>query len=114
MISKKADVEAVLLQARNAIDDDSYGFFPVRKTRDAFLHFGIMESDAIEVIRQLTYQDYCHGPDPDRDFPLGEPLWFFKCVFMGEIIYIKFLIRKTGDSSIKLMVLSFHPDELRG
>lgn len=114
MISSRETVETLLLQVRDAIDNNNVGFFYRKKTRDALLHFGIMESDVFDAIYGLTYQNYCHGPDTDRDFPLGEPLWFFKCIFMGETIYIKFLIRKMGDNSLKLMVLSFHPDELKG
>ncbi len=111
MVVSRKEVEELLSQAREAIDNNNVGFIKRSKNVNTLTHFGILEEDAFDVVYGLQYNDYWHGPDPDRDNPLGEPLWFFKCSYQRETIYIKFFIRYLENGELRLVLFSFHLDE---
>ena len=54
----------------------------------------------------LTVDDYCEGPEPDKDRP-GE-VWLFGKRISGKEVYIKLKIAQVGKEPIA-KCLSFHP-----
>jgi len=111
VISSKEEVEDLLSQMRKAIDNGNAGLIKRRKNTNTLTHFGILEKDAYDITYGLKYKHYCHGPDPDRDCPLNEPFWFFKCSYQNEVLYIKFFIRYVEEDNPRLVLFSFHLDE---
>ncbi|MBQ8860678.1 MAG: type II toxin-antitoxin system MqsR family toxin [Ruminococcus sp.] len=109
MISRKADVEILLQDMRDAIDSGHYCPEDRDKNLNTLAALGITWDDAIDEIRDLKFCDYIKGPEVDHDYPKTDKLWVFKKNVLGNTIYIKFKIEYLIDKDLK--VLSFHIDE---
>ena len=66
----------------------------------------ITKKNQKEEIMNLTVDDYCEGPEPDKDRP-GE-VWLFGKRISGKEVYIKLKIAQVGKETIA-KCLSFHP-----
>jgi len=75
------------------------------RNRDGLIAIGITKEQRNEVIRSLSYEDYCEGPLPDESQP-GD-VWVFGKYVEGTEVYIKFKLAKTEAPKC----LSFHPAE---
>jgi hypothetical protein len=79
---------------------------PRRENLDALSDLGLTRNNLKEEILALSVQDYCEGPEPDKDRP-GE-IWIFGKQVAGKEIYIKLKIAQVGKEKIA-KCLSFHP-----
>lgn len=73
---------------------------------EAMEWLGLTKANCRDEILNLTIDDYCEGPDPDRDMP-GE-VWVFGINTSGTDIYIKLKLAPVGSQTIA-KCLSFHP-----
>jgi len=76
-----------------------------RENLDALSDLGLTKKNLKEEILALSVQDYCEGPEPDRDRP-GE-IWIFGKHIAGKDIYIKLKIAQVGKERIAKCI-SFH------
>ena len=109
-MAKQDDVERVLKDVKLAISQGK--FYPITRTKNlkTLAKMGITWEDAKDEIYELTLSNYVKGPMKDRDFPDTDLFWVFKKQMNGQLIYIKFKILYSEDSSLKLV--SFHIDEM--
>lgn len=79
-----------------------------RKNMQALAKLGLTKKNCREEILNLSVEDYCDGPKPDKDRP-GE-VWEFGKLIEGKELYIKLKIAQVKD--VKLAkCLSFHVAE---
>jgi hypothetical protein len=67
---------------------------------------GITKKNQKEEIMNLSAEDYCEGPEPDKDRP--GVIWVFGKRISGKEVYIKLKIAQVGRETIA-KCLSFHP-----
>lgn len=79
---------------------------PRRETMEALAELGLTRNNLKEEIMTLSVEDYCTGPEPDRDRP-GD-IWIFGKQISGREIYVKLKIAPVGEERIA-KCLSFHP-----
>ncbi len=72
---------------------------------EALAKLGITKKNLREEIMILSVENYCEGPEPDRDRP-GD-IWVFGKQVGTEEIYIKLKIAQVGQEKIA-KCLSFH------
>jgi hypothetical protein len=81
-------------------------------TRQEFIitltSLGITRSICQDELLSLSVEDYCRGPEDDRDRQ-GQ-VWIFGRRFEGTELYIKLKLAKVGKETIA-KCLSFHPAE---
>ena len=80
-----------------------------RENIDALVKMGLTKKNLIEEIMTLSVENYCQGPEPDRDRP-GD-IWVFGKQIGAEEIYIKLKIAQVGKEKIA-KCLSFHAASL--
>ena len=79
-----------------------------KKNLQSLAKLGLTKKNCREVILNLSVDDYCDGPKPDKDRP-GE-IWEFGQLIEGNEVYIKLKIAQVG--KVKLAkCLSFHVAE---
>ena len=78
-----------------------------KKNLDAITSLGITIIVAKEIILGLTPDNYCQGPDQDRDKPHSN-LWVFETDFDGKKLYIKLSDNFSYDIA---KCISFHQKE---
>lgn len=66
---------------------------------------GLTRDDCRQIVLSLSVEDYCKGPEKDRDRP-GH-VWTFGYKLEGKDIYIKLKIIKVDDDEI-VKCISFH------
>lgn len=79
-------------------------FIPRQKNVLTMSYLGITVKEAKQIILQLTYVQYCDGPQDDRDNP-GHNVWEFGVCITNHELYIKLSDDFTGDVA---KCLSFH------
>jgi hypothetical protein len=68
-------------------------------------HLGLTKRNLAEILLTLSVEDYCNGPEDDRD--QGGEIWVFGKLIRGYEIYIKLKVAVVdGDSIAKC--ISFH------
>ena len=79
-----------------------------KKNMQSLASLGFTKKNCREVILNLSVDDYCDGPKPDKDRP-GE-IWEFGQLIEGNEVFIKLKIAQVG--KVKLAkCLSFHVAE---
>jgi len=73
---------------------------------EALADLGLTKNNLKEKILALSVEDYCGGPEPDRD--RAGDVWIFGKQIFGREIYIKLKIAWVGKEKIA-KCLSFHP-----
>ena len=76
-----------------------------RENIDALAKMGLTRKNLIEEILTLSVEDYCEGPEPDRNRP--GYIWVFGKQIGAEEVYIKLKIAQVGKEKIA-KCLSFH------
>src|SRR4030042_4800950 len=76
-----------------------------RENIDALAKMGLTRKNLIEEILTLSVEDYCEGPEPDRNRP--GYIWVFGKQIGAEEFYIKLKIAQVGKEKIA-KCLSFH------
>lgn len=83
------------------------GLFVINRqeNQQALADLGLTRQQREEIILSLTVEDYCSGPEPDRNQP-GD-IWVFGKQAAGQEVYIKLKIADTGSQKIAKCI-SFH------
>ena len=79
----------------------------VPRNDQGLLDLGINHALAFAIIKELTPDNYCKGPEPDDMYPWKD-VWVFGCEYEGEEIYIKFNVERLDRQQPHVTVLSFH------
>lgn len=109
VVSTKKDIDLFLDFVRTAIVSGNRCFSSHRKKNiNTLAKLGILPKDAYDYVIKLTPDEYISGPEQNHD-PKGSPVWKFKKVIKGILIYIKIELRTKTDNSVS--VISFHEDE---
>jgi hypothetical protein len=83
-------------------------FIPRREFMTTLAALGLTRANCQEELLGLSVEDYCQGPDEDRDRP--GTVWVFGRNIEGKDIYIKLKLAQVGEEIIA-KCLSFHPAE---
>ena len=102
----RGSVEAFLIEARQLIADGRYALVPRDINTTGLAELGITPEQAWDIIAALTTNNYCKGPEADRDREGW--LWFFGASIEKRPAYIKLKIEE-GRRSRFLKCVSFHP-----
>ncbi|MFH1368611.1 MAG: hypothetical protein ABII64_05755 [Elusimicrobiota bacterium] len=104
LLDKRQEVTEFLQQFKT-FQTKKLVFFGNRKINiDTLTYLGLTVKDIEENIQQLTYKNYCSGPEDDRDNP-GHKIWEFGV----EISIFKIYIKLSDDFSFNYAkCISFH------
>lgn len=89
------------------VSKGNFEFVPRMKNKKFLMDNGLLVADAIDIILDISINDYYKGPESDNDGHDGQ-IWVFKYDFEGKMIYIKFNYNPPDKTSC----ISFHEDEL--
>ncbi|OPY05336.1 MAG: hypothetical protein A4E61_00339 [Syntrophorhabdus sp. PtaB.Bin184] len=103
---KREAVRAFLRAFKKVAHERGIYFIPRKGFTETLAWLGYTKTNCRDEILGLTVDDYCKGPEPDRDMP-GEG-WVFGMNMSGSNIYIKLKLTKAGSQTIAKCV-SFHP-----
>ncbi len=107
--STKEVVENMLHDMREALAQGKFYFVRRSKNMKTLAQLGLVPSDIVDKLHELTYADYISGPETDWNRPDDDKLWIFKKRVNSEVVYIKLKVEYQTDKSVR--VLSFHIDE---
>lgn len=103
---KKAGIRDFLLEfKRIMVTGRGLDIVNRRENLEALAKLGLTKKNLREEIMTLSVENYCEGPQPDRDRP-GD-IWVFGKQVGTEEIYIKLKIAQVGREKIA-KCLSFH------
>jgi hypothetical protein len=102
------EVQAFLDQFRVCVEFGSkVEFRQTTKNIQGLVTLNLTQAQAIERVCALSHEDYCNGPEADRDED-GKEIWVFGCVENGIEVYIKIRLDQKKPFS-RPIVRSFHP-----
>ena len=103
---KLAEIRDFLLQFKKIVTTGR-GFDIVnrRENIEALAKLGLTRKNLRDEIMTLSVENYCEGPEPDRDRP-GD-IWVFGKQVGTEEIYVKLKIAQVGKEKITKCI-SFH------
>lgn len=107
---KRTTVAQFLKQFKQIARTRGVDVIPRIKNKLDLIALGITERIRETIILSLTPDDFCKGPEPDRDRP-GD-LWFFGKTENGDNVYIKLKIADVDGIHIA-KCLSFHRAEYK-
>lgn len=103
---KQAEIRDFLLQFKKImVTGRGLDIVNRRDNIEALAKLGLTKKNLREEIMTLSVENYCEGPEPDRDRP-GD-IWVFGKQVGTEEIYIKLKIAQVGKEKIA-KCLSFH------
>jgi hypothetical protein len=103
---KKAMIAAFLKEFKKlAVSNEVDIFIKRTEYKDTFIELGITLSDARNELMSLSIENYCSGPEPDKDRPGS--VWEFGKNFEGKEVYIKLKIAEI-DGKKYAKCISFH------
>ena len=105
---KKPEVQKFLDDFKAVAKESKENFDLVRhrpQNRTTLDQLGMDTRECLDQILSLTAEDYCKGPEDDRDRP-GK-FWFFGKKIEGHEIYIKLKLVEIGEKK-KALCISFH------
>ncbi len=103
---KQAEIKDFLLQFKKImVAGRGFDIINRRENMEAFAKLGLTKKNLREEIMTLSVENYCEGPEPDRDRP-GH-IWVFGKQVGTEEVYIKLKIAQVGNEKIA-KCLSFH------
>lgn len=107
MDSMKMAVVAAFLKEFKMLVTKNKGFYVVNRLEhmNALAELGITEQNRKNEILSLSNENYCSGPEPDRD-QTGE-VWKFGTEINGHEVHIKLKIAEIGKEKIAKCI-SFH------
>jgi hypothetical protein len=98
-------VALFLREFKELVQDNGLYVINRQENQQALADLGLTRQQREEIILSLTVEDYCSGPEPDRDQP-GE-IWVFGKPEAGQELYIKLKIAVAGYQKIAKCI-SFH------
>jgi hypothetical protein len=103
---KQAEIRDFLLQFKKImVTGRGLDIVNRRENIDALAQLGLTKKNLKEEVITLSVENYCEGPEPDRDRP-GD-VWIFGKQIAGKEIYVKLKIAQVGKFMIA-KCLSFH------
>ena len=103
---KKAEVRDFLLEFKKIVTSGrGLDIVSRRENLDALAKLGLTKKNLKEEIIALSVENYCEGPEPDKDRP--GYIWVFGKQIEREEVYIKLKIARVGKEKIA-KCLSFH------
>jgi hypothetical protein len=103
---KQAEIRDFLLQFKKImVTGRGLDIVNRRENIEALAKLGLTKGNLREEIMTLSAENYCEGPEPDRDRP--GTVWVFGKQIGSEEIYIKLKIAQVGKEKIA-KCLSFH------
>lgn len=106
--SKEKEINLFLREFKVVVKKRGIDFIPRQEFIETLTLFGITRRNCEEEILSLSVDDYCQGPDDDRDRP-GK-VWIFGRHIEDREVYIKLKLATVGKEMIA-KCLSFHPAE---
>ncbi len=107
MVSMIPDINALLIEVKKAVSSGCFTLEDRWKNLHALSKYGYTLNDVKLAIGRLTYQDYCWGPELDRDTSRGGEFWLCGCSIGGVTWYIKLKLLSKADGN-EVLCLSFH------
>jgi hypothetical protein len=103
---KFAEIRSFLLQFKKIVTEGrGLDIVNRRENLEALAKLGLTKKNLREEILTLSIENYCEGPEPDRDRPGN--VWVFGKQLGSEEIYIKLKIAQVGKEKIAKCI-SFH------
>ncbi len=104
---KIAMISAFLKEFKKLAVSSGVDIFIRRKEyQNAFSELEITIADAFNELMSLSIENYCSGPEPDRDVP-GTSVWEFGTTIEGKEVYTKLkIVEINGQKYAKC--ISFH------
>ena len=102
----KVEAEEFLREARELIEQGLVFFVPREANRLWMRELDMVTDQVWAVLKRLTANNYCAGPEEDRDRE-ATFLWKFGCTLEKQETYIKLKIEESSDGKF-LKCLSFH------
>ncbi len=102
----KSEAEEFLREVRELVEQERVFFVPREENRRWIRELDLITEQAWELIGRLTINNYCAGPEEDRDRSMTF-LWKFGCTVDKQETYIKLKIEETLKGRL-LKCLSFH------
>jgi hypothetical protein len=106
--SKEEEINLFLREFKVVAKKRGIDFIPRQEFIETLTLFGITRRNCEDEVLGLSVDDYCQGPDDDRDRP-GK-VWVFGRRIEGREVYIKLKLATVGKETIA-KCLSFHPAE---
>lgn len=103
-------IDNFLRDFKNLVWESRYRVRGHEKNKQGLIDLGITIQQREEIIRSLTLENYCKGPQPDIYHP-GEVYWEFGAEINSVSIYIKLQIVTLANGNDWAFCLSFHPAE---
>jgi hypothetical protein len=101
-----AAIRTFLLEFKQAVTKGSGVYLvPRHDTKATLQYLGFTKRNLEELLLSLSVNDYCKGPEADRD--QGGEVWIFGKKVQAQEIYIKLKVVKVGGKSIAKCI-SFH------
>ena len=112
--AKPEEIRSFLLHIKILLEsEDNYVFrTDLPKNKNTLLKLGFTPEQALQEIIDLTYKDYCSGPEPNRskDGRHEGNVWKFGKKVCDLEVYIKFHLISHKRFS-KVVIISFHEPE---
>ena len=102
----KAEAEEFLREARELIEQGLVFFVPREENRLWMRELNMVTDQVWDILKRLTANNYCTGPEEDRDRE-ATFLWKFGCTIEKQETYIKLKIEESSEGKF-LKCLSFH------
>lgn len=103
---KLSEIRSFLLQFKKIVTEGrGLDIVNRRENLEALANLGLTKKNLREEILTLSIENYCEGPEPDRDRPGN--VWVFGKQLGSEEIYIKLKIAQVGKEKIAKCI-SFH------
>jgi len=108
---KKAEIRDFLMEFKKImVAGRGLDIVNRRENIDAMAKLGLTKKNLKEEIMTLSVENYCEGPEPDKDRP--GYVWVFGKQIGRQEIYIKLKIAQVGKEKIA-KCLSFHAAKFR-
>lgn len=109
--SKKQSVQEFLSGYRAAAKE-SFSLIHRPQNMATLKQLGMDKTGCLDQILSLTVEDYCKGPEDDRDKGKGGEFWFFGKRIEGHEVYIKLKLVEIGGKK-EALCISFHIAEYK-
>jgi hypothetical protein len=104
--AKPEEIGRFLQEFKQVARKRGIDFIPRSEFMGALALLGLTKRNCRDELFNLSAEDYCQGPDEDRDRP--GYVWVFGKRIEGREIYIKLKLARVGEEIIA-KCLSFHP-----
>jgi len=104
-LTPQTDIQAYLGQLKAKLGVFGVVFRNRDKNLSAFDDLNISPKQRVDFLKDLKPEDYCSGPNPDRDVPDRPDYYEFGIIVNGQEVYIKLSL---GLTNKPVDCISFH------